>query len=272
MLFRAPVGSPSRRKSAALLAVLLAATLVIGIPPTPAAAATPAELGDLVLGWMNRDRADRGLVRLREWGVLDSLATDRARRMASSGTLSHDAAGGNIGSVLNAEGVDWFSYGEIIGMSGYPWGSRSAAHIYSMWKASPAHRALMFSDTYNYAGAGFARAADGTTWASVVFTESKDHTAPIARNRSLSRSGTTVYFSWSGKDRRLQTHTAGLRSFDVQYRRDGGSWHLIRDNTTSTSLKLRDRAHGHWYGFRVQSKDRRGNLSRWTSETRIWVP
>jgi uncharacterized protein YkwD len=256
------------------MALVLAATVIVGAPPAPAAAttATPAQLGSLVISWMNRDRVARGLVPLRAWSALTSLATDRAKRMAATDTLSHDAAGGDVGDALSARSVPWFSYGEIIGTSTYPWGSRSAANLYSMWKASTPHRTIMFSGTYNYVGAGFARGSDGSTWASVVFTESKDHTRPIARNGSLSRSGTTIYFHWSGRDRRLQTHTAGLRSFDVQMRRDGGAWRTIRNDTTATRLTLRNRAHGHWYSFRVQSADRRGNLSKWTSTIRIWVP
>ena len=130
----------------------------------------------------------------------------------------------------------------------------------------------MLSGTYNYVGIGAAQAADGTTWIAAIMTESRDHTAPVAKNRSLYRSGRDVIFKWSGSDPRLQTHTAGLRSFDVQVRRDRGTWRTVRDNTTRTRAVFPDRARGHWYGFRVQSADRRGNLSRWTKEIRIWVP
>ena len=44
------------------------------------------------------------------------------------------------------------------------------------------------------------------------------------------------------------------------------------NDTTSRSLTLGSRPRGHWYSFRVQAADRRGNLSKWTSATRIWVP
>lgn len=193
--------------------------------------------------------------------------------MARLGTLSHAAAGGNLGSALTARGIQWYTHGETIGRTFMPWGSMAASSIYDLWKGSAAHRAILFSGTFNYIGAGVAyRSADGTTYASVVVTESRDHTRPVARNGSLGRSGTTLTFRWSGYDPRLQTHTAGLRSFDVQLRRDGGTWHTIRNDTTATSLVLRDRARGHWYSLRVQAADRRGTLSRWTSEIRIWVP
>jgi uncharacterized protein YkwD len=270
-----------------ILAASLALLTTLGGVPAPAAAAaldptasvataatdSAATMAASFLGWLNRDRVARGLVPVRSWPALSALATDRAASMASSGTLSHDAAGGSVGTALTARGLQWYGFGEIIGASGYPWGSQAAANIYSLWKASAPHRAIMFSATFNYVGVGYAyRAANGTTYASVVFTESRDHTRPVARNGAISRSGTTVRFAWSGSDPRLQTHTAGLRSFDVQYRVDAGSWRTIRNDTTATALSLSSRPHGHWYGFRVQAADRRGNLSRWTTAIRIWVP
>lgn len=257
-----------------VLALVLALAAGTAAPPAPAAAATAtsATMASQVMTWLNRDRVAAGLIPIRTWPALSSLASTRAARMAASGTLSHAAAGGNVGTALTAAGIQWYGFGEIIGESGYPWGTQAAANLYAMWKASPAHHAIMFSASYNYAGAGFARRSDGSTWSSIVFTESVDHTAPSARNGTIARSGTTVSFYWSGRDVRLQTHTAGLRSFDVQYRVDGGSWRLIRNDTTSTGLRLYNRPHGHYYSFRVQSADRRGNLSRWTAAIRIWVP
>lgn len=192
--------------------------------------------------------------------------------MAATATLSHTAAG-SLGASLTARGIPRYAYGEIIGMSNATWGSPAVSRIYSMWKASPSHAPLMFSARYNYVGAGFAyRSSNGTTWASVVFSESPDHTRPIAVNVAIRVSGTSVSFRWRGYDPRLQTHTAGLRSFDVQYRRDNGAWTTIRNDTTTTSLLLTGRARGHWYSFRVQAADQRGNLSAWTSARRAWVP
>lgn len=262
---------------AALLAAALALLVMLGGMPGPAAAATSTSTADSmsakVLGWLNRDRAADGLVPLRSWTPLKSMAADRAARMAEANTLSHAAAGGNVGTELSARGIQWYAYGEIIGASTYSWGSQAAANLYSLWKGSPTHRSIMFSARYNYVGVGFAyRSASNTTYASVVFSESKDHTAASAKNGTLSLTGTTVRFSWSGYDPRLQTHTAGLRSFDVLYRVDDGTWRTIRNDTAATALTLTSRPPGHWYGFRVQAADRRGNLSRWTSEKRVWVP
>ena len=104
------------------------------------------------------------------------MATTRATRMAASGVMSHDAAGGNLGTALTRAGLPWLGYGEIIGESSYAYGTPSGGNLYGMWKASAPHHAIMFSASYNYMGAGFVRRSDGTTWASVVFTKSPDHT------------------------------------------------------------------------------------------------
>ena len=44
----------------------------------------------------------------------------------------------------------------------------------------------------------------------------------IARVTGASRSGDDVSWTWNGYDPRLQTHTAGFRDFDVQYRVGSG--------------------------------------------------
>ena len=268
-------GRPSlRRRIATLLAMTLTvATLLAAVPAPAAAAATPDEVATMLLSSMNADRVERGLTGYRMWPALTALATERAGRMAASRTLSHATAGGNVGNALDADGIAWLGYGEIIGMTGYPWGAEAARSIYGMWWNSSVHRSIMMSDTYNYIGLGVIQAEDGSTWVSAVMTESLDHTPPVARNGSISvRNRADIVFKWSGSDPRLQTHTAGVRSYDVRMRRDNGTWRTVRDDTTSTYVVLRDRYHRHWFTFRVQARDGRGNLSQWTSEIRVWVP
>ena len=237
-----------------------------------ASADTAFDMEKQILSLMNQDRVAAGLVGRRRDRGLASVAGKRAARMASRRVLSHSAAGPSLSYELSVNGIQFYTWGEAIGMSSYPWGYRSAAHLYKMWKGSAPHRALMMSTGYNYVGVGVARASNGSTWASIVFSDSSDHTGAVGRNVSVSRSGTTVSYAWAGADVRLQKRTAGLRSFDVQYRVDGGTWRKIRDNTTARGLDLADRDRGHWYGFRVQAADQRGNLGSWSSEAKVWVP
>jgi hypothetical protein len=103
-------------------------------------------------------------------------------------------------------------------------------------------------------------------------TESPDHTKPIARINGAVRSGDDLRWEWNGYDPRLQTHTAGLRDFDLQYRVGSGSWVTLQNDTTSKSLSLANRTGGRYYGIRVRATDRRGNVGAWTPESRIWVP
>jgi uncharacterized protein YkwD len=262
----------------ALIAAAPAAATSVGSPATthPVVAlsttSTASAMAADLVGWLNRDRAAAGLGPLRTWSSLAALAGKRAASMAATSTLSHAAAGGDPGAALTSSGIQWYSYGEVIGETSYPWGAQAAASLYGMWKGSPPHHDIMFSSAYNYVGVGIARASNGTTWASVLFTESVDHTPPIARNGSLVRHGTSLTFRWSGYDPVLPSHTAGLRGFNVQYRVNSGPWHTIRHVTTMEWLGLTRRHHGTYYSFRVQAVDRRGNLSAWTAEKRIWVP
>lgn len=254
------------------VAALVVATSAVAAGPSPVAADTASDMEALILRSMNEDRTARNLVAYRSWGALAALAAERAQNMADSKTLSHAAAGGNLGAAYDASGIQWYGYGETIGVSSFPWGSEAAMSIYNGWMGSDPHRAIMRSATYNYIGIGVVQGRDGQTWVSAVYAESVDHTPPVARAGSLTRDGRTLTFSFSGFDPRLQTHTAGLRSFDVQIRRDWGAWRTARDDITWTTVRFNDRARGHWYGVRVRAADRRGTLSAWTSEKRIWVP
>jgi cysteine-rich secretory family protein len=240
--------------------------------PHAASAATTTDVVAMVMGWLNTDRVANGLVPYREWRALDDLATQRADNVAAAGILSHDVAGGNVGDALDASGIPWEWYGEALGLSRLSLGEDAARQVYDAWMASAPHRDILMSNVDNYVGIGIAQSSDGSTWFSLIATESPDHTAPVAANVSLTRSGTTLTYRWNGHDVALQTNTAGLRGFNVVVQRDSGTWQYLRTGTTATSLSLGNRAHGHWYSFRVRAEDRRGTLSPWTAAIRIWVP
>lgn len=264
---------PHRR----LLSHALGATLITALAVTafaaPVSAATSASSAEaMIIGWVNTDRSAAGLVPLRGDGDLAYVAGVRASRMASANTLSH-TVGGVLTSQLSSRGVQWYRYGETIGWSTASWTVDAARAIYRGWMNSAPHRALLMSDRFNYIGLGLAyRSSGARTYGSAVMSESLDHTRAVAKVTGTRRSGDDVSWSWSGYDPRLQTHHAGLRDFDVQYRIGTGDWRMIRDNTTATSLTLRDRTHGRSYAIRVRATDRRGNVGRWTAASRIWVP
>jgi uncharacterized protein YkwD len=274
--YRAAGGRNPRRPAMArfVFAAVLAACLFTGVGPlahpSPVAASTATTMESTIVSLVNAERSKRGLVPLRYHSQLNDLAGDRAAYMASINALQHISC---LSCTFNARGIQWYGAAENIAWTSYPWGDRAAHNIFDAWKASPSHWALLMSSTSNYMGVGVAyRSSNGRTYASAVLSESRDRTKPWAKMVGSSRSGTTVAWSWTGADIGLQTHTAGLKSFDVQYRVGSGTWTTIRSGTTARSLSLGSRAHGHWYGLRVRARDNLGYLSTYTAEVRIWVP
>jgi hypothetical protein len=196
----------------------------------------------------------------------------RAKRMASANVMSHTISG-NLASQLTGSGVRYYAKGENIAYTSRYTGLDAARHIYRMWKASSIHWSQMMSKKFNYVGIGLSyRSSNNRTFAALIFTESPDHTKPIARVTRGERSGDDIRWTWTGSDVPLQTHTAGFRDFDVQYRVDSGSWRLARDNVTSTTLTMVDKAGGHTYGLRVRGRDRAGNVGSWSAELRVSLP
>lgn len=254
---------------ALLVATLLAALVSVSTPP-PTFAASANEVESILTKLVNKSRTDAGLRPLRTDGDLSAIAGNRATRMRDANVMNH-TVGGNLESQLRSYGVAWYRYGENVGYATQPWGSQAAASIHNMWMNSSSHRALMMSDRFNYVGVGLAyRSSNGRTFASIVFTEAPDHTKALARVQSGSRKGDDATWTWTGYDPVLQTHTAGLRDFDVQVRRGSNSWTTVRNDTTARSLTLWNRSGT--YGLRVRATDRRGNVGPWSAETRISLP
>ncbi|HET7026572.1 MAG TPA: CAP domain-containing protein [Candidatus Limnocylindrales bacterium] len=266
----------NRRRRLAVAVMIGSATLVAspGLPtltgtgPRASASVTPEAA---LLGWINHDRVARGLHSLRDWSALDSLATARAATMARYGVCSHSIAG-DIGAQLTSRRMSWYAYGEAIGVTSATWGTTAASRLYSLFKSSPAHWAILMSSRYNYIGIGVGhRSSTHETYLAIVETESPDHTPPSRSITSAWRSGTTIGWSWTASDVALQTHTAHLEGFDINVRRDGGSWTRVRTDTTTRSLTLSGRAHGHTYSIAVRSRDHADNFSSWTYRS-IFVP
>jgi uncharacterized protein YkwD len=268
------VRSPARvRRGLGLFAAVLA--LVVGSASVPAptrAAAVDVSMETNIRSWINRDRAARGLRALRVDMRLDGLSGERASWMAATGKLTHDGLDGSVCDAMTKRAIHWYRCGEDIGFTSASWGTKSAAYLYSLWRHSPGHWALIMSSSFNYVGVGVARRSNGSTYAAIVFLEGPDRTRPTARMKTRTRSGTNLRFTWSGSDTRLQTHTAGIRDYNIQLRVDQGTYVQIRTATKKTSLSLLHRARGHWYSVRVQARDRNGNLSAWSRGLRAWVP
>jgi uncharacterized protein YkwD len=263
-------GRFGRLLAVSLLTAVFATTFASFARPAGVSASTATDMEARLLSSINAERAKRGLVAIRLDSRLVDYAGDRASTMASSGVMKHPSC---LSCSLTNRGIQYYSNGEAIAYTTWPWGSQAADSIFTGWMKSDLHRALLMSSKFNYIGLGVAyRSSAHQTFAAAVLTESKDRTKPWAKMGSGRRSGSTVSWSWSGGDTRLQTHTAGFKNFDVQYRVGSGTWSTIRSAVTSTSLSLSSRRGGHYYGLRVRSRDNRGYVSSWSGEVRVWVP
>jgi uncharacterized protein YkwD len=270
MTWMRPRAGLSRLALIATLAALVGTGVGSMAHPSAVAAGTAETMETTILGLVNTERTKLGLVPLRLHPALVDLAGDRAASMAKTGVFAHPSC---LSCLFDARDIQNWGAGEIIAWTSWPWGAEAAKSLFQAWKGSPLHWGILMSSTYNYIGFGVAhRAANGRTYAAGLLSESNDRTVPWATMSTGSRKGTKVTWTWTGADRPLQTHTAGLRNFDVQYRVGKGAWRTIRSWTTATSLSLGSRAHGHWYGLRVRARDNRGNLSPYSAEKRVWVP
>jgi cysteine-rich secretory family protein len=259
----------TRRLPIVLGLAILASLLWSGLAVGPAAAVTGSTLEAQIVGLVNQHRTARGLRPLRGDLRVADLAGDRAAVLARRGILSHTAPG-DIGSQLRSRRIQWYRYGEVIAYAS-GWGSATATRIFNLWKNSASHWSLLMSNRFNYLGAGLAYRSTGLTFGSIVLTESVDHSRPRIQMTDWSRSGTTIRWAWTGWDLALQTHTAGVRDFDIQYRLDARPWSTIRNNTGLRSIRLINRTRGHSYWLRVRSTDRRGIVSAWSAAIRIYV-
>ncbi len=274
MLPSLPTGRrPLRRAASLALATMLLAAGAVAAPAPAAAATTTRSVETALLDATNADRAALGLRPLRLDTRLAAIARDRSTALTGATTFSHAAAGGSLTAPLAAVGVQWWAWGENLAWVSGGLRATTAAALHGGWRRSPTHWANLVSRNLNYVGFGVAvRAADGRVFASAVFTESRDHSAPSARIVSATRSGTTIAFTWRGWDAPLQSHWAGMRDMDVWYRVDDGTWRLLRDNTTATGIRLGSRASGHRHWLMVRARDGAGNVGRASAPVSVWVP
>jgi uncharacterized protein YkwD len=270
------VSAPVLRRLATV--VLAAFTLVATTAPAGVRAADPVDEATLttqeaaMVAALNKDRTDRGLIEVRTDSRLMAIARARSNDMIAKGYFSHTQPDGrNVFDILTAQHITWYNAGEIIAWNNYPMDSTvSAAN--RQWMNSAGHKAIIVSTDYNYVGVGLA--VDPVTakkmW-TAVYLKGPDRTPARAAwgTTALATTATPgtrrVSLKWSGSDPRLQVLTAGLKSFTVQRRVDGGAWGTVWSGTTATSGGL-TLATGHVYEIRISAVDKRGNASDWKTQ------
>jgi uncharacterized protein YkwD len=285
---------PVRR---AALAALVAGTL---LPILPAVTMADSPPPDSVLGteWdvlqeVNRVRDIHGLAPLRMAEGVREVARDRSRSMKRLDYFGHVSPyGQDAGDLLGSRDVGYRMWGEVIGWTRYLDLAPGGNWMVDWWKRSPVHRELMLSRQFNYAGVGVAQDGSLTLW-TIVFVNQADHTAPVAdvrRPRSSTvyepiagltadqtgavgalrtSADSRVTVRWWGRDRKLSTRTAGLKSFSLQHRVPGEGWRTVLTQTKERMavFELRPGIHA----FRVRARDRVGNTGGWSPAARVLV-
>lgn len=265
-----------RRIQLVFLATLIVAAIASAMPGRAAAATGPSS-ADIaaeelaMVNLLNGDRAGAGLVAVRTDSRLMAIARARSADMIAKNYFSHTQPDGrNVFDILTGQGITWYGAGEIIAWNNYPWDvTTSTAN--NQWMNSPGHRAIVLSSDMNYVGVGLAvDTSTGKKMWTAVFMKGPDRTgARASMSAPTLASGTAATnrkanLSWAGADIRLQVLTAGLRSFTVQRRVDGGSWVTVWSNTTLRGGTLLVTLQ-HRYEFRVSALDNKGNRGAWVT-------
>ncbi len=260
---------------AILVVVVLVATLLTGA--TVSAAPTSAQLRDaesLVLTRINEERAADGLRPLRMDGRVRAVAQARSADMVARGYFAHvDPDGHDPWYHLGVAGIGYSAAGEIIALNGVSPIRDAARMAVQQWMHSQGHHDLIMDTTwdFNYAGVGVAMDG-GTSYWTVLFIQGPDRTDPRAGLTSATSTAGTraARIHWSGTDPLLVTRTAGIASYDVQRRRVGGSWAIVRSHVTGAAASISG-SRGVRYQFRVRARDRAGNVGEWSSVRSVTI-
>lgn len=238
--------------------------------PTPTLTATQIAVAEgATLSLTNQRRADLGLVALRWDSRIAAIARARAEYMAATDRMSHvQADGRSVFDIISTSRITWYGAGEILAWNNAQSLDYSVGMAVQGWMNSPTHRSILTSAGYNYVGFGMAISpTTGIRYWAGVYLKGPDRTKGWAKVTTVSKTRidarrVRVTIKWKGGDTKLQVLTSGLRYYQMQARRVGGTWRTY-DTTTRTYLK-RTWTRGKVYEFRVRSRDRAGHWSPWS--------
>jgi uncharacterized protein YkwD len=125
-----------------------------------------AEAAARVVGWINEERARRGLIPLAVHPALASLARAHCRDMDAGGYVRHvSPTAGDLAARADAAGLAYHKIGENIALNS----SVRAAHASLM--ESPAHRENLLDPAFRFVGVGVVRRLGATGQPEYVITE-----------------------------------------------------------------------------------------------------
>jgi uncharacterized protein YkwD len=139
------------------VSTLLVATILVAVPLSAANSGTRSTAARKKLfGFVNRYRADHGLVRLRNDQELSTYAWNHSLAMARQRRLFHST---NVVSRIDARVRVW---GENIGYGPGVW------RVFREFVKSAPHRANLLGAKFRYGGFGVVR-THGAVWITMIF-------------------------------------------------------------------------------------------------------
>jgi uncharacterized protein YkwD len=252
---------PRARLGAALLALAILMPLASSVALADQAASEPEQHA---LDLINQARVAEGRPALGWDSRLADIAQWRSDYQVQHG-FGHLSSWDPILQRMNAMGINYDAYGEVIFLGTPRTPLESAEEAFATWRASQAHWDWLSSTQFNYIALGMARDADGWYyWTGLLMHVPETAPTVVAYmtgmqlgDRVDGRRRVTV--SWSGENAKL---------FRLQKRVGAGYWRFVTDWTSSTARSL-DLRVGRTYSFRVRGRDAAGNRSAWSAILRV---
>ncbi len=144
-----------------MLAAALLAALILPSVAAPVRAAGNAEF----LAVTNQYRGAAEVPPVGANAVLEAIAVERSNAMAEADHMAHDLD--LIGARLNASGVCWRTFGEIIAYNG----TGSITRFGEQWFKSTSHREIMLGDGYTHAGGSTSPGPESRHYGAMIFAE-----------------------------------------------------------------------------------------------------
>ena len=156
----APQPATSVHRSAPVAAAPVAAAPAAATAPRTQQASSPSSAAQ-TLALVNHDRASAGLPALSLDPALARAAAEHASQNAANDQMSHNG----LQSDVAQQGASWRYLGECLGQV-RP--NPDAGFVNSMWMQSSEHRPIIMGSQYTRAGVGWARAANGDWFVSLI--------------------------------------------------------------------------------------------------------
>jgi uncharacterized protein YkwD len=127
----------------------------------PAPQSAPSGTSAQTLSLVNQDRASGGLAPLSYDPALARAAAEHAAQNAANDQMSHNGLQADVAQ----QGASWHYLGECLGeVRPNP----DASYINTLWMHSSEHRPIIMNGQYTRAGVGWARAANGDWFVSLI--------------------------------------------------------------------------------------------------------